>query len=136
MKPDLKGLMKLGRYLQRVPRQQFNQGYWWSAKTGKKKSECGTTGCVAGHAVNAFPHRFKRSNEDSWTDDDGTTYREYGVEHRRTGLRGTEGFAAGFKLSFDDAYMITQAEADHQTPKAAAKAIFRLVDRLKQETKR
>jgi hypothetical protein len=134
MKPDLKGLMELGRYLQRVPRNQFNQGYWWSAKTGKKKSECGTTGCVAGHAVDAFPHRFKRSDIETWTDDrDGLTYKEYSVKHRRTGLSGTEGFAAGFRLSYEDAFMITEAEASHQTPKQAAKAIFTLVDRLKKE---
>jgi hypothetical protein len=134
MKPDLKGLMKLGRYLQRVPRKQFNQSIWWEKATSEKKSECGTAGCVAGWAATVFPSRFKRAGQETDVFE-GVKRTYYGVEHRRSGLSGTEAFARGFRISDDDAYMICAPEADHETPKQAARAIFNLVNRLKQEGK-
>jgi hypothetical protein len=136
MKPDIKGLMKLGRYLQRVPRKQFNQGQWWSKKISAKKSECGTAGCVAGHAAHVFPHRFKKTYGEIETDADGVEYTHYSVIHRSSGMSGSDAFQRAFRISDDDAYMICSPEADHQTPKQAARAIFNLVDRLKQEAKR
>lgn len=135
MKPDLKGLLKLGRALKRVPRNQFDMTRWWEEVTDKNdKGSCGTAGCIAGWAATVFPHRFKRVEIDTIQDDNGRMLKTYDVVHRSTGASGTDAFAAGFRISDEEAYKITDGGARHSTPKTAARAIFRLVARLKRQS--
>lgn len=132
MKPDIKGLMKLGRALRRVPKARFRQGHWWTKTFDEDaKGGCGTAGCVAGWAATLFPHRFRKVNEESI----GKAELWYEVEHRSSGKTGTEAFARGFRIDYEDAEHITNGEASHQTPKRAAQAVFRLVNKLKKQMK-
>lgn len=124
MKPDIKGLTKLATELHKVKPVQFDMSEWWVEES------CGTAGCIAGWAMKFFPHRFKKA--DGVTGDDGTT--DYTVEHRRSGHQGSQAFATGFRISYDDAEYITFSTRTN-TPKAAAKAIMTLVGKLRNEVK-
>jgi hypothetical protein len=135
VKPDIKGLLKLGRFLKRLPKQNFNQGYWWEEVKGETKESCGTTGCVAGWAATIFPHRFQKIVHDTVTTDDGTMSL-YEVRHRSSQLEGADAFAQGFKIPYDEAHRITMAGAHRNSPKVAANAIFSLVNRLKKAAKK
>ena len=128
MKPDIKGLTKLARVLQHVPRKNFNIDAWLE-KTGS----CGTAGCIAGWAALTFPHRFKKTDE--YITNDGRAF--YEVVHKASGLRGEDGFAKAFKISEDAAKDLTLRNRDRKaTPKAAARAVMALVGRLKKVAKK
>ena len=135
MKPDIKGLLKLGRFLKRLPKDNFNQGLWFMETKAERKEDCGTKGCVAGWAMTLFPHRFKKIAAEDFTEGSYGTIM-FDVEHRRTGQQGTEAFAAGFKISGEEAHKITDGEAHRNSPKVAARNIFSLVKRLKRAAKK
>lgn len=124
-KPDIKGLIKLAEYMTNVPRREFNMGSWIDS------NPYGTIRCIAGHAVVLFPHRFRK--EEYWKSDDGQSS-SYDVVHRSTGLKGSLGFAKAFKLQHRDGERIT-VENNYTTPKAAAKGIMAVVNRLQREMK-
>lgn len=135
MKPDIKGLLKLGRFLKRLPRENFRQSIWFEETKADKKEDCGTQGCVAGWAATLFPHRFKKvANDDPWYPQPDVT--QYEIQHRSSETIGTEAFANGFRISIDDADRITDGGAHRNSPKVAARAIFSLVNRLKKAAKR
>jgi hypothetical protein len=135
VKPDIKGLLKLGRFLKRLPKQNFNQGHWFEETKSEIKEDCGTTGCVAGWAATLFPHRFAKETYDTFTSEDGTTVM-YEIRHRRSGYDGADAFAMGFKIPYHEAERITNSEAHRNSPKVAANAIFKLVNRLKKAAKK
>lgn len=128
-KPDLKGLLKLGRYLRRVPRKEFQQDTWMT------KTACGTKACIAGHAASLFPARFKKVVSHTEELENGRKSYYYDVVHRQTGSRGEDAFAAAFHINLTDAYKITDGGARWRTPKRAAQAIFNLVKRIRQNPK-
>lgn len=119
--PDTKGLLKLARFLYRLPRKHFDQTTW-----RRKTPTCGTQACVAGWAAYVFPSRFQfKADEASFF---SGTY-SY-VVSRRTGREGLEAFADAFYLNESHAEAICAPEAPHQTPKKAAHALRRLVKQL------
>ena len=120
-KPDIKGLTKLARFIERTPKKNFDMRYWW------QETPCGTSGCIAGHAAALFPHRFRKV---SYGKNIGSNITDYEVVHRRTGVGGECAFAEGFHISDDAAEKLTMTGM-RRTPKQAAKAIMALVDKLK-----
>jgi K+-transporting ATPase c subunit len=136
MKPDIKGLLKLGRFLKRLPRQNFNQSYWFEEHKAERKEDCGTTGCVAGWAATLFPHRLKKLHQDTMVTEAGGEILMYDIVHRRTGETGSEAFAEAFNIPRYEADRITNAEAHRNSPKVAARSIFSLVNRLKKAAKK
>lgn len=128
MKPDIKGLTKLARAIQHVPKKNFNIHDWLS-----KEPSCGTVGCIAGWAALTFPHRFRK--DITYKDDNGLI--EYDVVHRQSGEIGSSGFAKAFKITQEDAEELTLNNFScKRTPQAAAKAVMALVGRLKKSLKK
>lgn len=121
-KPDIQGLIKLARFLRKLPKSKYDQETW------VEKRRCGTKACLAGWASFVFPARFTREpwfQSHQWT--------MYNVKCRRTHHIGPRAFADGFHISYNDASDLCEGSASHQTPKQAAKAIDKLVARLKKE---
>lgn len=129
MKADIKGLTKLARALAVTPRKNFAMGVWL-----EDGHDCGTKRCIAGQAALVFPHRFKKVGE--WVDDQ-TGVKEYAVQHRASGYTGSFAFAKAFKITEEQAEELTMEGLSHKsTPKAAAKAVMALVDKLKKAMKK
>lgn len=128
MKPDLKGLTKLAKAIEKAPRERFDIGTWLETRPS-----CGTVGCIAGWAAMVFPHRFQKTN--AFHDPD-LNITEYTVTHRASGETGPYAFARGFKISDYDAERLTSTNLTRKrTPKQAAQAIMSLVGRLRKQAK-
>ena len=126
MKPDIKGLEKLAALLKTVKPVQFDMGEWIV------EDSCGTRACIMEHTVVAFPNRFAKTNIHTCKSFDHGTAIEYGVKHKASDLHGEYAFAAGFRVSIDEANDIVYGR-EVSTPKEAAKKIMRLVGRLKEK---
>ena len=122
-KPDIKGLEKLAAHLRQVPRTNFAMDHWFIP------TECGTTGCIAGHAAVLFPRRLKLVQENNtW----GTV--RFVASKKQTSTHGEAAFADAFNLTYNDANDLCYHPAVN-TPKQAAKAVMALVGKLKKEMK-
>lgn len=122
MKSDLKGLTKLARFLHRLPRKNFDQGVWT-----ERGSSCGTKACVAGWAAHLFPSRFRRVLDFK---DENTGRSYYEITNRRTLSLGAEAFGDAFRISYTDADDLCSIDAPHSTPKQAARAVMKMINRL------
>jgi hypothetical protein len=121
-KPDLKGLTKLAGYLQKVPRKQFDMNEWWY------DNNCGSAGCILGHASFAFPSRFKRLH------DKYDYSKPYYIQHRASGNLSEQAFAAAFRVNEGDASELVFSPGI-STPRQAAKAVRGLISKLEREMK-
>lgn len=110
----LRRLRKLADHIARVPRREFDMGSW----------RCGTKHCIGGHAALLFPREMK------FVTFDGGNY----ILSRRAvtddDIDPFYAFAEAFGITIEDAEDLCDPFAAHQTPKAAARAIRRLADRI------
>lgn len=130
---NVKRMEKLAAKLDTVPRRGFAMEWWVKNKmtdrhyemsnkefirsmsrAEKNNHKCGMAACVGGWAVTVFPKHLK--------------YSEYGMPMTRDDdERGEYAIAKVLGICVDHAAKLTEQNAPHQTPKAAAKFIRRLV---------
>lgn len=130
-----KDLLKLAGYLRKeVPKRAFFMLKWGQiGVVGEKtfmdicaarrnKFSCGMAACLGGHASVIFPRRLRLVFRDRYD----TMGRLEGLG-KAAGSIGRDAFASAFDLCEKHADDLTTGDATHQTPKAAATAIERLV---------
>jgi hypothetical protein len=104
----LRRLRKLADHIAQVPRREFDMNSW----------RCGTKHCIGGHAAMLFPRDLQFDRYDV-------------IVSRRTGTDDPyAAFSETFGIALRDAAELCDPLVAHQTPKAAARAIRRLADRI------
>ncbi len=113
-------LLALAQFLRELPRRAFDMGCWVrksnedlldidsSKHSYKKTPECGMAGCLGGWATHIVPELVLKG---------GYLY------NTRTHQRESRAFADAFGITTYDSNILTDGDAEHKTPKAAAKVV-------------
>lgn len=118
---NINRLLRLAGLLRDLPPKNFDIGSWAEESAPPPKAKCGMTCCIGGWATVIHP--------------DLTLSLSGGlrINGSYSGGSGHKSFAKAFGLSNDAAYPLTDGDASHRTPKAAARAVEKVAADLAEE---